>query len=92
MYPNNHDDYVVPQALTETTKTKLRAYINRLEQLETEKKELADQIKEVKDDAKALGFDVKAINGVIKFRKVEKQKAIEAQMMLDLYLQANGDI
>jgi uncharacterized protein (UPF0335 family) len=94
-YPNNefdNADIVVPQSLTETTKEKLRLYIQRLETLEAEKSEVQDQIKDVKADAKALGFDVRAINGVIKYRKIDRKTQSERQMMLDLYLNAVGEI
>ena len=93
-YPNNDfdDDVVMPQSLTETTKEKLRQYIARLENLESEKAEVQEQIKDVKGDAKALGFDVKAINGVIKWRKIDRKKRDEDQLMLDLYLHAVGEI
>ena len=94
VYPNNDfdDDVVMPQSLTETTKEKLRQYIARLENLETEKAEVQEQIKDVKAGAKALGFDVKAINGVIKWRKIDRKKRDEEQLMLDLYLSAVGEI
>ena len=94
VYPNNDfdDGVVIPQSLTETTKEKLRQYIARLENLESEKSEVQERIKEVKGDAKALGFDVKAINGVIKWRKIDRKKRDEEQLMLDLYLHAVGEI
>lgn len=94
-YPNNDFqdvELVQPQALTETSKDKLRFYVQRIETLEAEKKEIQDQIKEVKADAKALGFDVRAINGVVKIRKIDRAKREEQQMMLDLYLHAMGEI
>lgn len=90
-YPNNDFqdvELVQPQALTETSKDKLRLYVQRIETLEAEKKEIQDQIKEIKADAKALGFDIKAINGVVKIRKIDRKKREEQQMMLDLYLHA----
>ena len=92
VYPNNDfdDDVVQPQSLTETTKEKLRQYIARLENLESEKLEVQERIKEVKGDAKALGFNIKAINGVIKWRKIDRKTREEQQMMFDLYIEAVG--
>ncbi len=86
------DDIVAPQALTETTKDKLRSYVARLENLEAEKQEVADQIKDVYADAKALGFDTKALRKVISLRKKDQKKRQEEEMMLDLYLHALGEI
>ncbi|MBN8647424.1 MAG: DUF2312 domain-containing protein [Caulobacterales bacterium] len=86
------DDIVAPQALTETTKDKLRSYVARLENLEAEKQEVADQIKDVYADAKALGFDTKALRKVITLRKKDQKKRQEEEMMLELYLHALGEI
>ncbi len=86
------DDIVAPQALTETSKDKLRSYVARLENLEAEKQEVADQIKDVYADAKALGFDTKALRKVISLRKKDQKKRQEEEMMLDLYLHALGEI
>lgn len=83
---------VNPQALTTTSKDKLRSYITRLENLESEKLEISEQIKDVYGDAKALGFDTNAIRKVIAIRKKDQKKRQEEEMMLDLYLHALGEI
>tara|TARA_R110002094_G_scaffold11920_3_gene21790 strand:- start:6600 stop:6869 length:270 start_codon:yes stop_codon:yes gene_type:complete len=77
--------------LTETTKEKLRQTVAKIERLEEEKKEVAEQIKEIYAEAKAFGFDVKALRQVIRVRKVEKADREEQEMMLELYLMATGD-
>lgn len=86
------NDIVAPQALTETTKDKLCSYVKRIENLEEEKTEIAEQIKDVYGDAKALGFDTNAIRKVIALRKKDQKKRQEEEMMLDLYLHALGEI
>ena len=85
-------DETAPQNLTQASQEKLRHTIDRIETLEEEKAEIAGQIKEVYDEAKALGFDTKAIRQVVKLRKIDKQARAEAEMILDLYLQALGEI
>lgn len=85
-------ELVQPQALTETTKDKLRQYVSKIENLETEKSEIADQLKEVYADAKALGFDTKALRKVVSLRKKDQKQRQEEEMMLDLYLHALGEI
>ena len=70
----------------------MRSYVARLENLEAEKQEVADQIKDVYADAKALGFDTKALRKVISLRKKDQKKRQEEEMMLDLYLHALGEI
>ncbi|CAN1564842.1 Azospirillum phage Cd, Gp10 [Caulobacteraceae bacterium] len=79
-----------PQSLTSASKEKLRQFVARVENLETERREIADQIKEVFGEAKSLGFDTKALRAVIKLRKQDANDRDEAQMMLDLYVEAIG--
>ena len=77
--------------LTETTKEKLRQTVGKIERLEEEKKEVAEQIKEVYAEAKAFGFDVKALRQSIRLRKIDKADREEQEMMLELYLLALGE-
>ena len=78
--------------LTEATKEKLRQTIERIERLEEEKKEVAEQIKEVYAEAKAFGFDTKALRQVVKIRKQDRAEREEQEMVLDTYLLALGEI
>jgi uncharacterized protein (UPF0335 family) len=89
---DTEDATVAPQALTATTKEKLRQYVDRIERLEEEKTELMGQLKEVYAEAKALGFDTKALRQVIRLRKQDAKERAEAEMVLDLYLQALGEL
>ncbi len=66
----------------------LRSYIERLERLEEEKKEIAEQIREVFAEAKGNGFDVKTIREVLKLRKLDSADRSEQEQLLDLYKQA----
>ena len=68
----------------------LRAYVERIERLEEEKKTLADDIKDVYGEAKAMGFDTKILKKVIALRKKDEQERTEEEMILDTYLQALG--
>jgi len=68
----------------------LRAFIERIERLEEEKKALADDIKDVYGEAKANGFDVKAMRRIVAIRKQDREKRIEEETILDLYLAALG--
>ncbi|AMS28718.1 DUF2312 domain-containing protein [Aquidulcibacter sp.] len=94
MYDADDDQSHVsaPQALTSSSKEKLRQFVARIETLETEKTELAEQLKEVYGEAKSLGFDTKALRAVIRLRKQDANDRAEAEMMLDLYLEAVGEI
>ena len=85
-------DDVSSSHLNETTKEKLRQTIDRIERLEEEKKEVAEQIKEIYAEAKAFGFDTKALRQVIRIHKVDRAEREEQEMVLDTYLAALGEI
>ena len=68
----------------------LRAFVERLEKLEEEKRAIADDIKEVYAEAKGTGFDVKALRRIISMRRQDKEKRREEEAMLELYLSALG--
>lgn len=68
----------------------LRAFVERVERLEQEKKSLSDDIRDVYGEAKANGFDVKILRQVIQLRKQDADERHEQETILDLYLSALG--
>jgi uncharacterized protein (UPF0335 family) len=70
----------------------LRAFIERIEKLEEEKKAIAEDIKEVYSEAKGTGFDAKIIRKIVSMRKMDREKRREEEEILDLYLSALGMI
>jgi uncharacterized protein (UPF0335 family) len=77
-------------AMSDVDAGHLRAFIERIEKLEEEKKAIADDIKDVYGEAKANGFDVKIMRKVVSIRKQDRDKRIEEETILDLYLAALG--
>lgn len=75
---------------TRFAKDQLKAFVERIERLEEEKKAIADDIKDVYAEAKANGFDVKALRQVIKLRKQDAGERNEQQLILETYLNALG--
>jgi len=72
------------------TAGELRQFIERYERLESERRDLAEQMKEVMAEAKARGYDVKVLKKLIALRKREPQEVSEEEAILDLYKQALG--
>ena len=68
----------------------LRAFVERLETLEEEKKAVADNIKEVMAEAKATGFDTGAIRAILRLRKQDPDDLAEKEAILELYKSALG--
>jgi len=67
---------------------KLKAFVERIERLETEKADLAADIREVYAEAKGNGFDTKIMRQVIKLRKMEEPDRKDMDETLDLYRKA----
>lgn len=74
----------------QTTANQLRAFIERIERLEEEKKTVADDIKDVYGEAKGMGFDTKAMRKIIQIRKKDADERAEEEAILDTYLAALG--
>jgi uncharacterized protein (UPF0335 family) len=72
------------------TADELRQFVERMERLEGEKKDIADQQKEVMAEAKGRGYDTKVIRKVIALRKREPDDIAEEDAVLDMYKQALG--
>jgi uncharacterized protein (UPF0335 family) len=80
----------VEQAATTFAKDQLRAFVERIERLEEEKKAIADDIKDVFAEAKGNGFDVKAMRTVIRLRKQDADERREQESILETYMHALG--
>lgn len=66
----------------------LKQYISKIERLESNKAEIADDIKQVFDEAKANGFDTKIMKQVMKLKKLDKDDLAEQEAILELYRSA----
>lgn len=70
---------------------RLRAFIERVERLEEEKRTIASDIKEVYAEAKGNGFDTKIMRQLVKERQRDKDDLDEEQTLLEIYRKALGD-
>lgn len=71
----------------------LRVYIERIERLESNKAEIAQDIKDVKAEAKSRGYDVKAIEKIVKERgetEEQRRRRKETEDLTDVYRAALG--
>lgn len=73
-----------------TENNQLKAFIERLERMESEKEAIASDIKEIYAEAKGTGFDTKIIREVIRIRKQDPNERSEREAILDTYLRALG--
>ena len=68
----------------------IRAFIERIERMEEEKKAIADDIKEIYAEAKGNGFDTKVLRQIIRIRKQDAGERMEQEALLELYMAALG--
>jgi len=69
---------------------KLVEYVERIERLEEEKREVQLDIKEVYAEAKSNGYDKKALKAVIKLRKMDAADRQDYSNAVDTYSNALG--
>lgn len=89
------DTETMQRAADELTKTRfakdqLKAFVERIERLEEEKKSISDDIRDVYAEAKSNGFDVTALRAVIRLRKKDAGERNEQQAILETYMHALG--
>ncbi|WP_408592071.1 DUF2312 domain-containing protein [Paracoccus marcusii] len=68
----------------------LRQFIEQFEQLEAEKKDIAERQKEVMAEAKARGYDTKVMKQIMALRRRDKDDVAEEEAILDMYKAALG--
>lgn len=68
----------------------LRAFVERIERMEEEKKAIADDIKEIYAEAKGNGFDTKVLRQIVRIRKQDHSERMEQEALLELYMAALG--
>jgi uncharacterized protein (UPF0335 family) len=78
------------QAATRFAKDQLKAFVERIEKLEEEKKATSDDIRDVYAEAKGTGFDTRALRTIVRLRKLDTNERREQQEVLDTYLHALG--
>ena len=78
------------QTAYDVTADELRQFIERFEQLESEKKDIAESQKEVMAEAKGRGYDTKVMRKVIALRKRKPDDIAEEEAIFDLYRTALG--
>lgn len=69
---------------------RLRSFVERLERLEDERKDVGNQISDVLAEAKGEGFDVKTLRHVLRIRRMKPADRNEQEELLEIYKSALG--
>jgi len=78
------------QPSTRFAKDQLKAYVERIERLEEEKKATPHDIRDVYAEAKGTGYDIKALRTIVSLRKQDTDERREQQAVLETYMNALG--
>ena len=68
----------------------MKRFVENIERLEEDKKEISRQISDIYKEAKAFGFDSKALRRIISLRKMNIDKRVELEHLVDVYKEALG--
>jgi uncharacterized protein (UPF0335 family) len=80
----------MPEGSNTAAADQLRLFIERIERLESEKKDLGDDVRDVYAEAKANGYDAKIMRSIVRLRKMETHKRLEEEAVLETYKLALG--
>lgn len=69
---------------------RLKQIVEKVERLEDERREIAEQIKDVLAEAKSDGFDVRILRQVLRLRRMKPHDRTEQEELLELYKAALG--
>jgi uncharacterized protein (UPF0335 family) len=72
------------------TADELRQFIERFEQLESEKADIAQQQKDLMAEAKGRGYDTRVMRKLITLRRRKPDEIAEEEAILELYKTALG--
>ena len=74
--------------LHKSSQDQLRQYIEQIERLESDKKDIGEDIKSKFSEAKAMGFDPKIMKKVLALRKKPQAERTEEEALIDTYMHA----
>lgn len=75
---------------TNVAAEELRSFVERVERLEEDKKEIAADIKDVYGEAKNRGYDTRVLRRIVSLRKQDPAERAELQAIEELYMSALG--
>lgn len=83
-------DITQEAGLDSATGKRVLSFIERIERLESERRDLADDIKQIYGELKAVGFDAPTIRRLVRLRRLEDENLKEQTELLRLYATAIG--
>lgn len=82
----------VTDEVNEQAKGRLKSFLQRIENIESDEQDLRDSKKEIYAEAKGEGFDTKALRKLVKLRKKDKVTREQEEAVLELYILSIGGL
>lgn len=76
--------------INQVTADELRSFVERAEQIGSEKRDMSEAEKELMAEAKGRGYDTKVLRKIIALRKRTPDDIAEEEAILDIYKSALG--
>lgn len=86
------DEQPLSDAAAGFAKDQLKAFVERIERVEAEIKELNSDKRDIYAEAKGNGFCPKAIKEIVALRRKDADERAEHETIVELYMQALGMI
>jgi uncharacterized protein (UPF0335 family) len=77
-------------SLSAKQRSEMKNYIERVENLESDKREIAAEIGGIYSSAKTAGYDTKAMKAVVKLRRMDRENREAFEHTVDVYKHALG--
>lgn len=78
----------------QNAKAQLKAYVERIEHINGERKELSNDVRDVYAEAKGTGFSTRALKHVVRIREYDREHGSDArrseEAIIETYLNALG--
>ena len=81
-------DETVNDSVYRVTREEIRSFVERIERLNIEKSEIAEQQNEVFAEAKSRGYDTRILRKVVSMGKQDPQDLSEQEAILEIYREA----
>jgi len=82
------DEVLKEMGMSDAAKQKLQSFVENIERLEEEKREISAHVSDYYNMAKADGYDPKALRAVIRLRRKDKDERTDELNAIDTYLHA----
>ena len=90
-YPRNTDKPASTDSIDSVAADLIRSIVDRVERLESEIRDRNEDKSAVYQEAKSAGLDPRIIKKVVAIRRQDRDKRIEEETVLGLYLAAVGE-